>query len=82
MHKANLMLQLSIFDAVHPRLNDPPELVDTDALKLPARMILHGRPQTEMKGQGRIGKTSYMNVHKANFGSQLSIFYTGTPSPE
>jgi len=49
MHKANLESQLSIFDAglftwACPHLNDPPEQVDTDALKLPARMNLHGCP--------------------------------------
>jgi len=38
MHKANLRSQLSIFDMVsftraRPRSNDPPERVDTDALK-------------------------------------------------
>jgi len=46
VHKANLGSQLSIFytgsfAGARPRLNDPPERVDTDALKRPARMILH-----------------------------------------
>ena len=31
-----------------------------------------------MKRQGRVGQTSCMNVHTANLGSQLSIFYTGS----
>ena len=49
MHKANLGSQLRIFDTssfawASPCLNNPPERVDTDALKRPARMILHGRP--------------------------------------
>ena len=51
--------------------NDPPEQVHTDALKRPALM-------TETKRQGRAGKTSYTNMHKANLGSQLSIFDTGS----
>jgi len=33
-----------------------------------------GAHMTKTKGQGRVGKTSYTNVHKANLGSQLSIF--------
>jgi hypothetical protein len=44
--------------------NDPPE-----------RM---GARTTETKRQGRARKTSYTNVHKANLGSQLSIFDTGS----
>ena len=76
MHKANLGSQLSIFDMgsfarARPRRNDPPEGVHTGALKRPART-------TEMNRQGRVGKTSCTNVHKANLGSQLSIFDTGS----
>ena len=42
MHKANLVSQLSIFDMgsfarAHSHPNDPPERVDTNALKRPAR---------------------------------------------
>ena len=75
VHNANLGSQLSIFDTGSfsrpcPRLNDPPERVLTSALKRPARM-------TETNRQGRARKTSCTNVHKANLGSQLSIFYTG-----
>src|SRR6202011_2951246 len=77
VHKANLGSQLSIFcygllrpgasspdppERVHR--HDPPERVQTRALK---RL-------TETKRQGRAGQTSCTNVHKANLGSQLSIF--------
>ena len=76
MHKANLGSQLSIFDTgssarARPRPNDPPERVHTGALKRPART-------TETKRQGRAGQTSCTSVHKANLGSQLSIFDTGS----
>ena len=76
MHKANLGSQLSIFDTgssarARPRPNDPPERVHAGALKRPART-------TETKRQGRAGQTSCTSVHKANLGSQLSIFDTGS----
>jgi hypothetical protein len=72
VHKANLGSQLSIFDTgssarARPRPNDPPERVQPGALKRPART-------TETKRQGRAGQTSCTSVHKANLGSQLSIF--------
>jgi hypothetical protein len=51
--------------------NDPPERVQPGALKRPART-------TETKRQGRAGQTSCTSVHKANLGSQLSIFDTGS----
>jgi hypothetical protein len=87
VHKANLGSQLSIFDTgsfARVRPNDPPER--------PARTSSHGRPQparrffmgartTETNRQGRAGQTSCTNVHKANLGSQLSIFDI-RPSPE
>ena len=49
VHKANLGSQLSIFYMgsfawAHPRPNDLPEQVDTDAPKQPAVTILHGHP--------------------------------------
>jgi hypothetical protein len=76
VHKANLGSQLSIFDTgssarARPRPNDPPERVQAGALKRPART-------TETKRQGRAGQTSCTSVHKANLGSQLSIFDTGS----
>jgi hypothetical protein len=76
VHKANLGSQLSIFDTgssarARPRTNDPPERVQPGALKRPART-------TETKRQGRAGQTSCTSVHKANLGSQLSIFDTGS----
>jgi len=54
--------------------NDPPERFYT------------GTRMPETKPQGRAGQMSYTNVHKANLGSQLSIFYMGSftrvcPSP-
>jgi hypothetical protein len=79
VHKANLGSQLSIFDTgssarARPRPNDPPERVHAGALKRPART-------TETKRQGRAGQTSCTSVHKANLGSQLSIFDTGSSAP-
>jgi hypothetical protein len=50
--------------------NDPPERVHTGALKRPARTT-----ETNDKGERQ---TSCTNVHKANLGSQLSIFDTGS----
>jgi hypothetical protein len=75
VHKANLGSQLSIFDTgssarARPRPNEP-ERVHAGALKRPART-------TETKRQGRAGQTSCTSVHKANLGSQLSIFDTGS----
>jgi len=37
-----------------------------------------GARTTEMKPQGRDGKTSYTIMHKANLGSQIIIFDTGS----
>ena len=76
VHKANLGSQLSIFytgsfTRARPRTNDPPERVHTGALKRPARM-------TKTNRQGRAGQMSCTNVHKANLGSQLSIFDMGS----
>jgi hypothetical protein len=76
VHKANLGSQPRIFDTgsfarARPRPNDPPERVQAGALKRPART-------TETKRQGRAGQTSCTSVHKANLGSQLSIFDTGS----
>jgi hypothetical protein len=76
VHKSNLGSQPSIFDTgscarARPRPNDPPVRVQPGALKRPART-------TETKRQGRAGQTSCTSVHKANLGSQLSIFDTGS----
>jgi len=59
----------------------PNELTWTPSNDLPERFYMGART-TETKGQGRAGQTSCTNVHKANLGSQLSIFDTGAPSPE
>jgi hypothetical protein len=48
-----------------------PNEFNAGALKRPART-------TETKRQGRAGQTSCTSVHKANLGSQLSIFDTGS----
>jgi len=37
-----------------------------------------GAHTTEMKRQGRARQMSCTNVHKANLGSQLNIFYMGS----
>jgi len=44
----------------------------------PTEQSYMGTRTTETKPQGRAGQTSYTNVHKANLGSQLSIFDTGS----
>jgi len=44
----------------------------------PTEQSYMGARTTEAKLQGRAGQTSYTNMHKANLGSQLSIFYTGS----
>jgi hypothetical protein len=76
VHKSILGSQLSIFDTgssarARPRPNDPPIRVQPGALKRPART-------NETKRQGRAGQKSCTSVHKANLGSQLSIFDTGS----
>jgi len=43
----------------------------------PTEQFYIGARTTEMKPQGRVRETSYTNVHKANLGSQLSIFGMG-----
>jgi len=40
----------------------------------PTERFYVGARTTEMNPQGRVGQTSCTNVHKANLGSQLSIF--------
>jgi len=62
VHKANLGSQLSTFDMgsfAHtlPHPNDPPKRVDSDALKRPARNILHMRPHD----QNEATKESWVN---------------------
>jgi len=37
-----------------------------------------GARTTKTKPQGKVGQPSYTNMHKANLGSQLSIFGTGS----
>jgi len=58
------------------RKTHPNELTRTPSNDLPKRFYM-GACTTKIKGQGRATKTSCMNMHKANLGSQLSIFYTG-----
>jgi len=52
------------------------ELTQTPSNNLPERFYMDAR-MTETKPQGRARQTSYTNVHKANLGLKLSIFYTG-----
>jgi len=82
VHKANLGSQLSIFDTgsftrARPRPNDLTRMPSND----PPERFYMGACTTEMKGQGRVEQTSCTNVHKANLGSQLSIFDTGSFAP-
>ena len=75
VHKANLGSQLSIFytgsfTRAHPR---PNELTQTPSNDRPERFYMGART-TQMKGQGRDRQVSCTNMHKANLGSQLSIF--------
>ena len=44
----------------------------------PTEQFYMGASTTETKPQGRARKTSCTNVHRANLGSQLSIFDTGS----
>ena len=66
------------FARVCPRPNDSLKRADTDALKRPTRTILHGHPHDRNEGTREVGQTSCTNVHKANLGSQLSIFDTSS----
>jgi len=82
VHKANLGSQLSIFDTgsfarAPPRPNNPPERVDMDALKRPARMILHGRPHDRNEGTRESRANELHECAQTNLRSQLSIFDTG-----
>ena len=58
--------------------NKPLEVVYTDTLKWPARWVYMGAYMTEIKAQGRNGKTIYTNVPKAHLESQLRIFDMGS----
>jgi len=44
----------------------------------PHELFYMGGHTTQTNRQGRARKTSCTNMHKANLGSQLSIFYTGS----
>jgi hypothetical protein len=77
VHKANLGSQLSIFHTgcfarAGPRPNEFTRVPSND----PPERFCMGARTTETNRQGRAGQTSCTNVHKANLGSQLSIFYT------
>jgi len=78
MHKANLRSQLNIFDtgsfARATHLNELTRTPSND----PTERFYMGTRTTETKTQGRVGKMSCTNVHKANLGSQLSVFDTGS----
>ena len=78
VHKANLGSQLSISDtgSFAPAPPRPNELTRTPSNDATERFYVGART-TETKGQGRAGQTSCTNAHKANLGSQLSIFLYG-----
>jgi len=53
------------------------ELTRTPSNDLPERFYVDAR-MTETKPQGRARQMSCTNMHKANLGSKLSIFYMGS----
>jgi len=80
IQKANLASQFSIFymgSFSHARTTRPNELTRTPSNDPPERIYM-GTSTTKTKRQGRVRKMSCTNVHKANFGSQLRIFDTGS----
>ena len=77
MPKANLGSQLSNFDTgSFTRARPRPNVFRRAPSNDPTERCMSART-AETNQQGRAGKTSYRNVHKANLGSQLSIFDTG-----
>jgi len=58
-------------------MTHPNELTRTPSHD-PLELFYMDAHTTETKGQGRAGKTSCTNMHKANLRSQLSIFDTGS----
>jgi hypothetical protein len=56
------------------------EFTRTPSNDLPERFCMGART-TETNRQGRVGQTSCTNVHKANLGSQHSIFLYGLVRP-
>ena len=80
MHKANLGSQPCFFDTVsfaHAQTTRPNELTKTPSND-PTERFYMGARTTETKPQGRDKQTSCTNVHKANLGSQHSIFDMGS----
>ena len=61
----------------HPQMNCPNELTWMPSNN-PHKKVYMGTHMSKTKGQGRTGQTSYMNIHRAHSGSQLSIFYKGS----
>jgi hypothetical protein len=94
VHKANLGSQLSIFDTglftrVRPRpgtpspgraltRTTPPNEFTRAPTNDPPERFCMGAQTTETNRQGRAVQMSCTNMHKANLGSQLSIFNTGS----
>jgi len=75
VHKANLGSQLSLFDtgSIAQAPPHPNELTQTPSNDLPKRFYV-GAHTTEMKGQGRVGKTCCTNMHKPTSGHHLAFF--------
>jgi hypothetical protein len=61
----------------HNSITNPP-FTRKQNLSLRSSGICMGPRTTETKRQGRAGQTSSTKMNKANLGSQLSIFYTGS----
>jgi len=59
------------------RMTHPNELTQMPSNDSPERFYM-GTCTTKTKPQGKAGQTSCTNVHKANLGSQLSSFDTGS----
>jgi len=58
-------------------MTHPNKFIGTPSNNPPERVYM-GAHMTEMKGQGRVGKISFMNVQKSHPESQLSIFDTSS----
>jgi len=56
------------------RPNNPPERLDTNVVKRPAQMILHGHPHERNKKKRESWANMLHERAQINLGSQLSIF--------
>jgi len=76
-HNIASLIQACSLGRTLAQTNRPNELTRTPSND-PLERFYMGARMTETKPQGSAGQTSYTNVHKANLGSQLSIFHTGS----